>query len=256
MSAHPVPVLTYDVSGWPEAVQVMDRAFVEPPHDLYRRKKGQVRWRPLHTEGARQFGGRQPFFHSDTQHAACYAPPDTDHADALEALRNRPIGCVMPIRQAGQIEWGTNFTHFTYKWPARILECVAFAREALDSPSARKQHHLFYYPPGTHREWHTNEGSPHVGWRAYLVKCAQPGRAHFNYMHGDRLVQDPDGAYTLRIFRFGGGLRFYHCVVSETQRWSFGIGPRDWTFTSLEQARDMLEQRIVPRGARLLLPSD
>ena len=160
--------------------------------------------------------------------------------------RNAQKGCVLPIgKDDAGLDWGTNFTHFTYKSNELANIAVQFAGNLLGFRNCNKQTHFFYYPAGSYREWHTNEGSPQPGWRIYLIKTSTPGKSFFNYLDHDELVNSPDQRYTLRVFRFGGGLNFYHSVTSvAADRFSYGIRPNDWPFESIQQARLFLTDRL------------
>lgn len=247
MAAEPVaPVLAYDLEGNPRAVALMDEFFREPAGASLHNKEGQLAWDHFLGAGRRALGGDQLYFYSAEQFRACLEYPDKDLADRCDELRSDPKGNVVQIGTDSQgLEWGTNFTHFTYKQPTFGVALTAFAKHLLGFSRCNRQTHFFYYPKGSYREWHTNEGSPHPGWRVYFVKAKEPGKSFFSYVEADQVVHVPDHRYGIRVFRFGGGLKFYHSVCAvDTDRWSFGVGPLDWPFDTVTEAKRFLDQRL------------
>jgi hypothetical protein len=86
---------------------------------------------------------------------------------------------------------------------------------------ARRSGH-FWYPPGSHMAWHTNNKAP--GWRVYLTHTTEPGRSFFRYrdpMTGE-IVTTVDNRWDLRLFRVDPAQSLWHAVYSETDRFSFG----------------------------------
>lgn len=247
MQEDPTPaVLTFDLQQHPRAVQVMDHLFRLPAGRDLCGKNGQIDWEFFSRRGKEIFGKRMLFFHSQTQFEASLKLPDKPFADACEAERNAQKGCILPLgKDDTGVEWGTNLSHFTYKSQELSELAVQFAGNLLGFHRCNTQNHFFYYPPGAYREWHTNEGSPQPGWRIYLVKAAEAGKSYFSYLNHERLVNSPDGHYSVRIFRFGGGTNFYHSVTSvDTDRFSYGIRPNDWPFETMDEARHFLEDRL------------
>ena len=86
---------------------------------------------------------------------------------------------------------------------------------------ARRSGH-FWYPPGSHMAWHTNNKAP--GWRVYLTCASEPGRSFFRYRDprtGD-IITTMDSQWDLRLFRVDPAQSLWHAVYSETDRFSFG----------------------------------
>ena len=86
---------------------------------------------------------------------------------------------------------------------------------------ARRSGH-FWYPPGSHMAWHTNNKAP--GWRVYLTHAIEPGRSFFRYrdpLTGE-IITSMDSRWDLRLFRVDPAQPLWHAVYSETDRFSFG----------------------------------
>jgi hypothetical protein len=90
---------------------------------------------------------------------------------------------------------------------------------------------IFYYPPASFREWHSNKYDTH-GWRIYLVRTN--GLSFFNYldrtngkMHTKQDGDEHDGKerVVLNVFKVGSYEEtLYHSVVSTSgDRWSIGF---------------------------------
>jgi hypothetical protein len=86
---------------------------------------------------------------------------------------------------------------------------------------ARRSGH-FWYPPGSHMAWHTNNKAP--GWRVYLTYAAEPGRSFFRYRdpRTGEIITTMDNQWDLRLFRVDPAHSLWHAVYSETDRFSFG----------------------------------
>lgn len=80
----------------------------------------------------------------------------------------------------------------------------------------------FLYPPGSYMGWHTNSKVP--GWRLYVVRADEPGKSFFRHLDPDsgEVVTSWDDAWSFRLFRIEPGVPLWHCVYSETTRFSFG----------------------------------
>ena len=238
-------VLAYNLDNHSKAVELMDLFFRKPANKSLCGKNGKVAWEHFLSAGRKVFG-EQPYFHSEEQFQAAMEYPDKALADRCDSLRSDPKGNIVSIGTDSKgLLWGTNFTHFTYKSAIFGTTMSAFAKSLLGFSKCNKQSHFFYYPQGAYREWHTNEGSLYPGWRVYFVKASEAGKSFFNYVDGDRVVSVPDDRYGIRIFRFGGGLKFYHSVCAkETDRWSFGVGPTDWPFDTIAEAKQFLDEQF------------
>jgi hypothetical protein len=80
----------------------------------------------------------------------------------------------------------------------------------------------FWYPPGAHMGWHTNLRKP--GWRLYLTSALEPGRSFFRFRHpaSGEIETSQDRSIDARMFEIHPERPFWHCVYSETDRFSFG----------------------------------
>jgi len=215
MTDTPDHVLTYNLEADSNAVDLMDMSFRSPANRSFKNPAGEIAWDHFSAAGRKAFG-EQPYFYSQEQFEAATQFPDKKLADRCDQLRSDPRGNIVPIgRDDAGIEWGTNFTHFTYKDLTGQLAMTSLAKSMLGFNKCNRQTHFFYYPKGSYREWHTNEGSPHPGWRVYFVKAMEPGKSFFSYVQDDQMKIVPDQRYCIRICRFGGGLEVYHSVCAK-----------------------------------------
>ena len=118
---------------------------------------------------------------------------------------------------------------------------------------ARRSGH-FWYPPGSHMAWHTNNKAP--GWRAYLTHTEEPGRSFFRYRdpRSGEIVTSEDNRWDLRLFRVDPAQSLWHAVYSETDRFSFGyaIVIKPFIRAALSHGRSTLARVLRPssRAAR------
>lgn len=115
---------------------------------------------------------------------------------------------------------------------------------------ARRSGH-FWYPPGSHMAWHTNNKAP--GWRVYLTHTKEPGRSFFRYrdpLTGE-IFTTMDNRWDLRVFRVDPAQSLWHAVYSETDRFSFGyaIVIKPFIRAALSHTRSALA-RILRPGSR------
>jgi hypothetical protein len=113
---------------------------------------------------------------------------------------------------------------------------IAESRAAVDARVARWANELFrprrgaeaqvsghfLYPPGSHMGWHTNSKVP--GWRLYVNRNDEPGKSFFRYRDpgSGEVVTAWDEDWSFRLFRIQPGVPLWHCVHTETTRFSFG----------------------------------
>jgi len=105
----------------------------------------------------------------------------------------------------------------------------------------------WWYPPGSHLGWHTNERFP--GWRLYLSHAEEPGASYFRYRdpRGGAIVTSPDGSFDLRLFEVSPERRLWHAVASATHRFSIGWIVKPWTLRdatsrTVQRALDVLSR--------------
>jgi hypothetical protein len=80
----------------------------------------------------------------------------------------------------------------------------------------------FWYPKGGFMGWHTNLRKP--GWRMYVNYATEENKSFFRYrdpMTGE-IVTSWDKHWNFRLFIIDAALPFWHCVHSETDRFSLG----------------------------------
>ncbi len=80
----------------------------------------------------------------------------------------------------------------------------------------------FWYPPGAYMSWHTNARTP--GWRLYLTLTDEAGKSFFRYRdpHSAKIKTSHDNRWDLRLFKATAENPLWHCVYSETHRFSLG----------------------------------
>ena len=81
----------------------------------------------------------------------------------------------------------------------------------------------FVYPPGGCMGWHTNHDIP--GHRLYITYAMPEGESFFRYCDPitKKIVTSPDTGLNVRIFETGYREPFWHCLKSETYRFSVGF---------------------------------
>jgi hypothetical protein len=80
----------------------------------------------------------------------------------------------------------------------------------------------FWYPAGAYMSWHTNSRVP--GWRIYINYAEESGKSFFRYKHHltGEIVTLWDEQWNMRVFRVTGTDPLWHCVYSNTNRFSLG----------------------------------
>lgn len=80
----------------------------------------------------------------------------------------------------------------------------------------------FWYPQGSFMGWHTNSGAP--GWRIYINYAEEPGKSFFRYRHQTtgEIITLWDDVWNMRVFRVTSENPLWHCVYSNTNRFSLG----------------------------------
>ncbi|GLX79301.1 hypothetical protein tinsulaeT_26410 [Thalassotalea insulae] len=79
----------------------------------------------------------------------------------------------------------------------------------------------FWYPQGAFMSWHTNSQVP--GWRVYINYAEQENQSFFRYQDDDNnVITLNDKQWNLRIFKITEQQPLWHCVYSNTNRFSLG----------------------------------
>ncbi|MES2625359.1 MAG: hypothetical protein V4628_08780 [Pseudomonadota bacterium] len=80
----------------------------------------------------------------------------------------------------------------------------------------------FWYPAGAYMGWHTNSRVP--GWRIYINYAEENGKSFFRYKHHltGEIVTLWDEQWNMRVFRVTATEPLWHCVYSNTNRFSLG----------------------------------
>jgi len=80
----------------------------------------------------------------------------------------------------------------------------------------------FYYPPGGFMNWHTN--SSHEGYRIYATYCKESNKSFFRYAIDGKIYTEWEQAgWNCRLFEVRKDKLYWHCVWSDTDRYSFGF---------------------------------
>jgi len=97
-----------------------------------------------------------------------------------------------------------------------------FAKKCFEGDFSCENTGHFWYPPGAYMSWHTNIRTP--GWRLYLTHAKQPGKSFFRFRDpsGGEIHTSWDQTWDIRIFNVTHETPLWHCVYSETDRFSFG----------------------------------
>jgi len=107
---------------------------------------------------------------------------------------------------------------------------------------------MFYYPPGAFAEWHTNRYDK-TGWRVYYVETMEEGKSWFNYKErtSNKTHTVKDKSKYLNIFNVGqrNDIPLWHCVYSNTHRFSIGIKVPEWMVRILiHRSKNNLEMSL------------
>jgi hypothetical protein len=99
---------------------------------------------------------------------------------------------------------------------------------------------VFWYPKNGYREWHSNYNyitrKQATELRMYLIDVDEEEQSSFFYLDKDgKLLERKDHAKMVNIFMFPANQKFWHSVVSNTNRFSIGIRPNE------EQTLKLLE---------------
>lgn len=82
----------------------------------------------------------------------------------------------------------------------------------------------FLYKPQGFMGWHTNAGAP--GTRVYITYAVEGDRSFFRYQDPlTKVIHDSvdKQGWNIRTFSIDPSLPFWHCVYSDTDRYSFGV---------------------------------
>jgi len=79
----------------------------------------------------------------------------------------------------------------------------------------------FWYPKDSFMAWHTNSQVP--GWRIYINYVEEEGKSFFRYQRENKdIITLTDKRWNLRVFRITDEEPLWHCVYSNTNRFSLG----------------------------------
>lgn len=117
-----------------------------------------------------------------------------------------------------------------------LSEAVSTSRREVDNRLSRELASIFatrkplnivssghlWYPKGSYMGWHTNNRAP--GWRIYINYAEEPGKSFFRYRDPDtgQITTSWDKRWNLRVFRIDERKPIWHCVYSDTNRFSLG----------------------------------
>lgn len=128
----------------------------------------------------------------------------------LVACREKGDIVVAPDVYAHYLE---TFDEGKVKGAARAL----FPNNNLKSISGR-----FYYPKGGFMGWHSNSNA--IGWRVYASWTAEGNKSFFRYFQKNKVHTEwEEQGWNFRAFEVKKGNLYWHCVYSDTDRYSFGF---------------------------------
>ena len=94
-----------------------------------------------------------------------------------------------------------------------------FPNNKLISASGR-----FHYPPKGYMGWHTNSNME--GWRVYATRSEEDNKSFFRYYDiykREIITEWEKKGWNFRAFQVKKGNPYWHCVYSDTDRYSFGF---------------------------------
>ena len=101
--------------------------------------------------------------------------------------------------------------------PVKVAAAGLFPKSKLLSISGR-----FHYPPKGFMGWHTNSNM--AGWRAYATWCEEGDKSFFRYFDKNKMVTEQEKqGWNFRAFKVTKEKLYWHCVYTETNRFSFGF---------------------------------
>jgi len=103
-----------------------------------------------------------------------------------------------------------------------VHEIVYFLKDITDK-DAYMSGNGFWYPPGSFLGWHTNEKLP--GWRMYITHATEGGKSYLRYRdtkeYKIHTAYEKKG-WNIRFFKITKENPLWHCVWSDTDRYSIG----------------------------------
>jgi hypothetical protein len=109
---------------------------------------------------------------------------------------------------------------YVYHCPYENIDDIQEAAKGLISGNV-KLTGRFYYPPGGFMGWHTNSND--LGFRIYATFCKEGGKSFFRYLDGVIRTEYEEAGWNFRLFEIRRDKLYWHCVYSDTDRFSFGF---------------------------------
>ena len=103
---------------------------------------------------------------------------------------------------------------------AELAQCLQnIFQQSIETNLVSSGH--FWYPKASFMGWHTNSASP--GWRIYINYAEDENESFFRYRnHDNEIVTLHDKKWNLRVFKISQNEPLWHCVYSNTNRFSLG----------------------------------
>lgn len=80
----------------------------------------------------------------------------------------------------------------------------------------------FHYPAKGFMGWHTNSNME--GCRVYATRSKEKGKSFFRYFSDGKMVTEwEEAGWNFRAFQVIKNKPYWHCVYSDTDRFSFGL---------------------------------
>lgn len=121
----------------------------------------------------------------------------------------------------------TDIPHAKDMW-CYIIDCPdakaieAAARKVWPDKKFKNLSGRFHYPPKGFMGWHTN--SNQQGWRLYATFCKEDDKSFFRYRQDGKVITEWEKkGWNFRGFEVSKTKPYWHCVYSDTDRYSFGF---------------------------------
>jgi len=142
--------------------------------------------------------------------------PKLSEQDLLETIKNKGDVLVAPDVHMYYME------HLKDETQLKKVAQALFPNSELISISGR-----FHYPKkegdcASFMGWHTNSNI--IGWRLYATKVDEDDKSFFRYYENNKVYTEWEKkGWNFRAFKVTKEKLYWHCVYSETNRYSFGF---------------------------------
>jgi hypothetical protein len=149
----------------------------------------------------------------DPKHHVPIGPPSTPKISEQDLLEL--------IQQKGDVPWN-NHLHAYMINLNNIQPLNELAKKLLPDKKFVQTTGRFYYPPNGFMDWHTNSNNP--GYRIYATFCKESNKSFFRYKLNDSILTEYElQGWNFRLFEVKKINPYWHCIHSNTHRFSFGF---------------------------------